>query len=112
MVTYLSYSGDLVSEAERRLDRGRQIVARQRELVAKLGERSPIAVALLKIFERSLAIFEEVLATNQRNEVFIARAEQALVAPTTPNCLEEADATRAKLDHRERMRAVARVLDI
>ena len=112
MVTYLSYSGDLVSEVERRVDRGRQIVARQRELVAKLGERFPIAVAILKNLEDLLAIFERDLATNQRNEVSIARAEQALVAPTTPNCLEEADATRAKLDHQERMRAVARVLEI
>jgi hypothetical protein len=111
-VTYLSYSGDRVSEAERRVDRGRQIVARQRELVAKLGEQFPIAVTLLKNFERSLALFEEVLATHQRNEVSIARAEQALVAPTTPNCLAEADATGAKLDHQERMRAVARILEI
>ena len=112
MVTYLSYSGDLVSEAERRVDRGRQIVARQRELVAKLGEQFPIAVTLLKSFERSLALFEEVLATHQRDEVSIARAEQALVVPTTPNCLEEVDATGAKLDHQERMRAVARILEI
>jgi uncharacterized protein (DUF1697 family) len=112
MDTYLSYSGDLVSEAERRVDRGRQIVARQRELVAKLGEQFPIAVTLLKSFERSLALFEEVLATHQRNEVSIARAEQALVVPTTPNCLEEVDATGAKLDHQERMRAVARILEI
>jgi hypothetical protein len=111
-VTYLSYSGDRVSEAERRVDRGRQIVARQRELVAKLGEQFPIAVTLLKNFERSLALFEEVLATHQRNEVPIARAEQALVVPTTPNCLEEVDATGAKLDHQERMRAVARILEI
>ena len=112
MVTYLSYSGDRVSEAERRVDRGRQIVARQRELVAKLGEQFPIAVTLLKSFERSLALFEEVLATRQRNEVSIARAEQALVVPTTPNCLEEVDATGAKPDHQERMRAVARILEI
>jgi len=111
MVTYLSYSGDLVLKAERRVDRGRQIVARQRELVAKLGERFPIAVALLKNFEDLLAIFERDLATHQRKEVSIARAEQALVAPTTPNCLEEADVT-AKLDHQERMRAVARILEI
>jgi hypothetical protein len=112
MVTYLSYSGDLLSEAERRVDRGRQIVARQRELVAKLGEKFPIAVALLKNFEDLLALFEKNLATYQRNEVSIAGAGQALVVPTTPNCLEEADATGAKLDHQERMRAVARILEI
>jgi hypothetical protein len=44
------------------LVRGRQIVERQRELVAKFGEQIPIAVALLKSFESSLALFEQTLA--------------------------------------------------
>src|SRR5215472_10075333 len=112
IVTSLSYSGDRVSEAERRVDRGRQIVARQRELVAKLGEQFPIAVTLLKNFERSLALFEEVLATHQRDEVSIARAEQALVVPTTPNCLEREVAAERKPEPQARMRAVARNLEI
>ena len=55
-------SARLVWEADRRVGRARQIVARQRDLVARVGEQVPIAVALLHTFERSLALFEEVLA--------------------------------------------------
>jgi hypothetical protein len=90
---------------ERRIHRGRQIVARQRALVTKFGGEVPIALALLETFESSLAIFEKTLAARQRDEVLIARAEQAvrnskavLEAPI-PNCLEPADAIGPKLDY-------------
>jgi hypothetical protein len=90
---------------EHRIRRCRQIVARQRELVAKFGGEVPIALALLQTFESSLAIFEKTLLAHQRYEVLIARAEQAvgssksaLEAPI-PNCLEPADAIGPKLDY-------------
>lgn len=57
-----------VAEAEHRIHRGRQIVARQRELVEKLAETAPIAVELLKVFETSLALLENTLANYQRHE--------------------------------------------
>jgi hypothetical protein len=47
------------TELERRVVRSRQLVARQREFAAKLGEDFPVAVKLLKEFERSLALLED-----------------------------------------------------
>jgi hypothetical protein len=98
-------SARLVWQAERRVGRARQIVARQRDVVARVGEQVPIAVALLQTFERSLALFEEVLAGRKRGEALIVRGEEQLVcnskallpAPIS-NCLEPADVTRPKLD--------------
>ena len=75
------------------------------DLVARVGEQVPIAVALLQTFERSLALFEEVLAGRKRGEALIVRGEEqlvcnskALLAAPIPNCLEPADVTRPKLD--------------
>jgi hypothetical protein len=56
---------DRISLAERHVKRGREIVARQRELIAQLrAHRCDTAFAedLLQCFERSLAIFEDDLA--------------------------------------------------
>jgi hypothetical protein len=64
------------TEAERRVTRGREIVARQRDVIAKVGEvpqavallkvgEVPQAVALLKTFEGLLALYEDILAAYQ-----------------------------------------------
>jgi len=110
-------AGRLVSEAERHIVRGRQIVARQRDLVAKIGEQdAPRAVALWRTFERSLTIIEEILAAHQRNEVPTATTEQALRSSKAllvpiPNCLEPADATGPKLVHQVKS-AAAHIMKI
>src|SRR5262245_55770190 len=65
----------LVAEAERRIDRGRQIIARQRELVAKVGAAVPVAVELLKAYETTLALLENTLANYQRHEPAVCNAE-------------------------------------
>jgi hypothetical protein len=64
-------------EAERRVSRGREIVSRQRDLVAKLGDGHPIAVALLTTFEALLALYEANLATFRRDEVVADDTEEA-----------------------------------
>src|SRR5262249_23707706 len=99
----------LLSETEHRVDRGRQIVARQRGLVAKFGKELPIAVGLLEAFERSLVLLEKIAAdrknraSHQSDEVVIAeqavRTSRALFAAPIPNWLEPADAARPKPDH-------------
>ena len=107
-----------VSEMQRRVERGRQIVARQRELAAKFGEQSPIAVTLVKNFESCLAVFEEAQAGLQRNEALATEAEppvvsdKAVAAARTSNCHEPAAATGSMLDYEEQMRTVARTVEI
>jgi len=64
-------------EAERRVSRGREIVSRQRDLVAKLGDGHPIAVALLNTFEALLALYEANLAASRRDEVVADNTEEA-----------------------------------
>jgi len=97
----------LLSETEHRVDRGRQIVARQRGLVAKFGKELPIAVGLLEAFERSLVLLEKIaadrnnLASHQSDEVVkqAVRTSKAFFAAPIPNCLEPADAARPKPHH-------------
>jgi hypothetical protein len=86
-----------LSQAERDVVRGRKIVARQRELVARFGEQMPIAVALLQTFEGTLAQFENILA-GQRQEIRSARACHSGAADTT---------TALELNHQEQISAVA-----
>jgi hypothetical protein len=104
---------------ERRVARSRQIVARQRGLVAKFGEQIPIAVALLETFERSLALHEETLAAFQRDRALTVRAEEqivrnskALLPTPIPNCLKPADATGPALDYQAKSLAVAHIMGI
>src|SRR5262245_40780787 len=103
----------IVSETELRIRRARQIVARQRELVARFGGRIPIAVALLHNFERSVALFEESLAAYQRRAILAAGPTAAVhnckpfLPPSMPNCREQAIVAAAQPDYEEQVRAVA-----
>ena len=95
---------DLLSEQQRRVYRSRQIVARQRELVAKYGDRLPVAVALLETFERMRELFERML---DRSEPPAVRAEQ----PAQPKSVEAAVVTE-EMTHEGQMREVARIMEI
>jgi pantothenate kinase-related protein Tda10 len=58
---YLGY----LTQAERHVRRGREIVARQRKLIADLGAQgsdTQVAEELLAAFERSQELFEDDLA--------------------------------------------------
>jgi hypothetical protein len=103
----------LVSEAERRVHRGRQIVARQREFVAKFGEQVPIALALLKNFEDLLALFER---TQALNEALAVEAEQsvvnAAVAAPMARCHEPADPVALTLDHQDQTCDIDHIMEI
>ena len=83
----------LVAEAERRVDRGRQIVAQQRALVAKIGETVPIAVELLRAYETTLALLESALANRRQHE-------------------PGAGSTSPAQDHQAQRRDIARVMEI
>ena len=62
----------LSRETEYRTARARQVVARQREIALKAGnELAPIAAALLKTFECTLAILEEVAQRRRAAEFSI-----------------------------------------
>ena len=91
-----------VADAERRIDRGRQIVARQQEIVAKFGGGLPNSVELLKAYERTLAVLEEALAAHRlRHE------------STTGNAFVEQAATVASMpDHEGQMCEVAHLVEI
>src|SRR5262245_10644235 len=95
----------LVAEAERRIDRGRQIVARQRELVEKVGAAVPVAVELLKAYETTLALLENTLANYQRHEPAVCNAE-VLSSPIA----DAAD--NAVRDDEEQVREVAYLMEI
>ena len=61
----ISPDAERIQLAQHHVRRGREIVARQRELIAGLRAQSLNIVDaedLLKVFERSLVIFEEDLA--------------------------------------------------
>ena len=95
-----------VAEIERRVVRGREIVERQRQLAAKIGNDFPIAIALLAAFEKSLALLEvhhqpDVLA-NARDES--ARGSDVLQIASVPE-LEI-------MAYQKEMRDTARVLEI
>ena len=102
------------TELERRVVRGREIVARQRELAAKLGEDCPLAVKVLNEFERFLALLED----RQRREVFTntvdksVRGAGALLVAPFPICPSSADMFGPEPDYQDRMRHVARIMDI
>ena len=49
-------------EAERLAIRGREIVMRQRQVVAKCGDDIPVGSKLLKTFERLLSLYEKIAA--------------------------------------------------
>jgi hypothetical protein len=89
------------SEAQRRVDRRRRIVAQQRELVAKIGDAFPIAGELLKLYEKSLALLESTLENHLRHEPDIG--------PPDP-VLDGAD--DAAWDHEEQVRKVARLMEV
>jgi hypothetical protein len=103
------------TELERRVVRGREIVARQRELAAKLGEDCPLAIKVLNQFERFLALLED----RQRKEVLTNTVEKAvrgsgaLLVASFPICPSPADITGPEPpDHQGRMRRVALVMEI
>jgi hypothetical protein len=57
--------------AQRHVDRGREIVARQRRIMAEIRARggdSELAEQLLSQFERSLVLFEDDLAEIMKRE--------------------------------------------
>jgi len=91
-----------ISEADGRVIRGRQIVARQQELVAKFGERLPAALELLKVYERTLAVLEESLAACQLR--YDDAAKNA--------CVEQADAIDSVSEREEQMREIAHLMEI
>ena len=103
------------TELERRVVRGRQMVARQRELAVKLGEELPIAVALLKTYENSLALLENAV---QRSRVLADTVDKAvcgssaLLVASFPSCLEPAGTTGPQRDHQEQMLDVSRLMEI
>jgi hypothetical protein len=103
------------TELERRVVRGREIVARQRKLAAKLGENCPLAIKVLNEFERFLALLED----RQRREVFTntvdksVRGAGALLVAAFPICPSPTDITGPELpDYQDRMRRVALVMEI
>jgi hypothetical protein len=102
------------TELERRVVRGREIVARQRELAAKLGEDFPLAVKLLNEFERSLALLEDIqrreVLTNTVNKA--VRGSGALLVASIPICPSPADIIGPQPDYQDRMRDVALIMDI
>jgi len=49
-------------QAERRAIRGREIVMRQRQVVAKCGGDIPIGSKLLETFEQLLSLYEKIAA--------------------------------------------------
>ena len=96
-----------------RIDRARQIVERQRELVAKLGERSPIAAALLKNFESTLLLFEKCLANHGRaNELLAASEDRAVLGSKASVAapIEQAGADPLALEQ-EQARALAHLME-
>jgi hypothetical protein len=103
-----------VTESER-LVRGRQIVARQRELAERLGNVLPIAVALLETYEKSLSLLEKAC---QRAEVLSNAGDNAvpgprgLLAASSPNGPSPVDRAVPKLDYQARMREVALVMEL
>jgi hypothetical protein len=97
------------TELERRVVRGREIVARQRELAAKLGEDCPLAVKVLNEFERFLALLED----RQRREVLKAvPGFGALLVAPFPICPSSTDMFGPEPDYQDRMRHVARIMDV
>jgi hypothetical protein len=100
------------TEFERRVVRGRQIVARQRELAAKLGEDLPIAVALLAAYERSLALLENAYERSTVLTNTVDKAVRGSRALLVANCPSPADTTGPGQDHQEGMRAVALIMEI
>ena len=104
----------LSSELERRVVRGRQIVARQQELAAKLGKEFPIALALVETFEKSLVLIEqhyqrEVLATAVDGAV---GGLSAPLAVSVPICFEPDGTTDPGRDYQQQMRDVARLMEL
>src|SRR4051812_32185539 len=84
-----------VSEAERRICRAHEIISRQRELVARLGDRMPVAAMLLENFEKSAALLEQALASYRRNEAVMAVAAASL-----------------QQDNQQQMRDIARIMEV
>jgi hypothetical protein len=65
-------------EAARLAIRGREIVMRQRQVVAKCGDDIPIGSKLLKTFEQLLSLYEKIAATYPPvTEIPIESAEEA-----------------------------------
>jgi hypothetical protein len=97
------------------IDRARQIVERQRALVAKLGEHSPASAALLQNFESMLVLFERSLANHQRaNELLAANKNQAAFRSkaSVAASIEQSDADRLALRDHEQARALAHIMEI
>ena len=89
-----------VLDAERRVNRGRKIVAQQQELVARLKKPWPAALELLKAYKRTLALFEETLAMYR-----LRYREVAKNAGVEGNAI-------TSMSECEEARAIARLLEI
>ena len=83
--------------AERRVIRGRQIVARQREIASASG--TPLSIALLETFEASLAVFEDNLTRHLRDGGLCAEQLARPISQTV-------------IDYQARSRRVASVMEI
>ena len=99
----------VVSEAQRRVDRGRRIVAQQRELVGKVGKALPLAVSLLETCERTLALLEDGLANYQ---LMADSMQQTLCNSKTLVDSNPAEVVGPQRDNEEQLRHVARILEI
>jgi hypothetical protein len=106
------------TELEHRIIRGRQIIARQRELVAKLGNVLPISVTLLETFEKTLSLFEKTQAAFLRSDALTDEAiqtvhsDKTVVAAPIPTCVDLADAARSKVEYEEQMSAARHIMEI
>lgn len=109
---------DPVSEIQRRVDRGREIVARQRELAAKCGKRIPDAITLLQSFETTLALLEKTQAALKHSAALRAEAAKAVhgdrtvPAVTIDSHLEPDEPIRSKPAYEEQASVVARIMEI
>lgn len=98
------------TELEQRIVRGRQIVARQRELAAEMGNAFPVAVMLLATCEKSLALLEHSYRQSVPDGTVnkaIPQLSGFLVALPSP-----AEAAASELNYQDRMRHVARIMEI
>jgi hypothetical protein len=91
-----------LSELQRRLDRARELVGRQRELAAGYGEQIPAAVALLRNLEDRLVLLEGTQAMLQRG----------LENGATQPLIGTSDTAGPKLTYEQKMRVAARVVEI
>ncbi|MBR0850805.1 hypothetical protein JQ543_23895 [Bradyrhizobium diazoefficiens] len=99
-----------------RIARARQIVTRQREIVATAGETLPAAFALLNTYERLLAALESSQAVHQRSDASVGITglggpDQDVEAAASGSARQSC-AAGAGSGAQEQMELVARILEI